>query len=225
MIEWLTFFVIMAVGQFSPGPDMVLLTRVSLADGKVAGMATACGIASGLMIHAGIAVSGLAYVLAENEAIYGWIKYAASGYLLWLAYQLLRSVNKKSVFRVEDVGSLVSERVGFLGYWKVGFLCNMLNPKVVIFLGGVTMPFLEMEGGEISGLGVSGWAMILWVTVFMEGLVLWCLWVRLLQVSGIKRFYQERAHLIDGVFGLALIALAVLLLIEPPHFESLIFNG
>lgn len=60
MIEWFTFFVIMAVGQFSPGPDMVLLTRVSLADGKVAGMATAFGIASGLMVHAGIAVSGLA---------------------------------------------------------------------------------------------------------------------------------------------------------------------
>ncbi len=101
MIEWITFLMIMAVGQFSPGPDMVLLTRVSLADGTRAGLATACGVASGLMIHAGIAVSGLAFVFERNEMVYRWIKYLACGYLLWLAYNLIKSAVQNVKFKLD----------------------------------------------------------------------------------------------------------------------------
>lgn len=210
MIEWVTFFMIMAVGQFSPGPDMVLLTRVSLAEGTRAGWATACGIASGLMIHAGIAVSGLAFVLAGNETVYRWIKYLACGYLLWLAYQLMKSALQKVKFKLDSRPPDRSQ-TSLLGYWKMGFLCNILNPKVAIFLAGVTLPFLGMGMNTDLEIGDSAWAVILWMTIFLEGWLLWSLWVWLLQLRIIKGFYQRSAHIIDGVFGLCLIALAVML--------------
>ena len=51
MIEWWTFVMIMALGQFSPGPDMVLLTRTALSRGCAAGWAVAGGVATGLLLH------------------------------------------------------------------------------------------------------------------------------------------------------------------------------
>ncbi|MFT5904562.1 MAG: threonine efflux protein [Cryomorphaceae bacterium] len=213
MIEWLTFFMIMAVGQFSPGPDMVLLTRVSLAEGKRAGWATACGIACGLMIHAGIAVSGLAFVLAKNETFYRWIKYLACGYLLWLAYKLMRSSVQKVRFKL-DSRPATRPQTSLVGYWKMGFLCNILNPKVAIFLAGVTLPFLGMGMNTDLEIGDSAWAVLLWATIFLEGWLLWSIWVWLLQHPVIKNFYRQSAHVIDGVFGLCLIALAVMLVLS-----------
>ena len=200
----------MAVGQFSPGPDMVLLTRVSLADGTRAGLATACGVASGLMIHAGIAVSGLAFVFERNEMVYRWIKYLACGYLLWLAYNLIKSAVQNVKFKL-DARPPTHSQTSLVGYWKVGFLCNILNPKVAIFLAGVTLPFLGMGTNTDLEMGDSAWAFLLWATIFLEGWLLWSLWVWLLQLPMIKNFYQHSAHLIDGAFGLCLIALAVML--------------
>lgn len=212
MIEWVTFFVIMAIGQFSPGPDMVLLTRVSLAEGARAGLATACGIASGLMIHAGIAVSGLAFILARNESIYHWIKYLACVYLLWLAYQLIKSAVQNIQFKLDCKPETPARKQKSLAeYWKTGFLCNILNPKVALFLAGVTLPFLEMGEQTSIEIGETAWAVLLWATIFLEGWLLWSLWVWLLQTPVIKRFYQKSAHIIDGVFGLCLVALAVTL--------------
>ena len=212
MIEWLTFFVVMAVGQFSPGPDMVLLTRVALADGKRAGWATALGIATGLMIHAGIAVSGLAFILAKNEEFYRWIKYLGCAYLLWLAYQLMKSALQQMKFKLEKKSTSESS-ISMLGYWKMGFLCNILNPKVAVFLAGVTLPFLGMGMNTGIQIGEVAWAGILWATIFLEGWLLWSLWVWMLQHPRIKHFYQRSAHVIDGVFGVILIALAVMLVL------------
>lgn len=213
MIEWLTFFMIMAVGQFSPGPDMILLTRVSLAEGRRAGWATACGIASGLMIHAGIAVSGLAFVLARNEAVNRWIKYLACGYLIWLAYQLMKSAMNNVKFKLDN-GPPTRSQTSLAGYWRMGFLCNILNPKVAIFLAGVTLPFLELGMKTDLEIGDSAWAAILWATIFLEGWLLWSIWVWMLQVRMIKDHYQRNAHIIDGVFGMCLIALAVMLVLS-----------
>ena len=59
-VELAAFAGLMALGQFSPGPDMILLTRTALAEGAKAGAIMALGIASGLLVHASIAVAGLA---------------------------------------------------------------------------------------------------------------------------------------------------------------------
>ncbi len=93
----------------------------------------------------------------------------------------------------------------------MGFLCNILNPKVAIFLAGVTLPFLGMGMNTDLEIGDSAWAILLWATIFLEGWLLWSLWVWLLQHPVIKKFYQQSAHIIDGVFGLCLITLALVL--------------
>ena len=81
----------MALGQFSPGPDMLLLTRTSLAHGRAAGWWTTVGITTGLCLHAAVAILGMAYVMARGGWLAAGLRYAAAAYLGWLSFGLLRA--------------------------------------------------------------------------------------------------------------------------------------
>ncbi len=120
MMEWLAFAGIMALGQFSPGPDMVLLTRTALASGSKAGTWTAFGIACGLAVHAGVAVTGVALVLFLGSWLVALLKWLAVGYLAWLAYRLICGALKNQ--HLEMKGGVCAEMSAF-GYWRRGFLC------------------------------------------------------------------------------------------------------
>ena len=76
--ELLAFAGVMAVGQFSPGPDMLLLTRTSLAQGRAAGWWTTVGITVGLCVHAAIAIFGMAYLLSRGGWLAIGLRWAAS---------------------------------------------------------------------------------------------------------------------------------------------------
>lgn len=205
MWEWLVFAGVMAVGQFSPGPDMLLLTRTAVARGRAAGCWTAFGICSGLGAHAVIAVAGMASLMARG----GWLERAllgaAAACLVWLAIQLLRGGNNPDPGLPSDPEKPSVGGAG--GDWRRGLLCNLLNPKVAVFLAGVTAPFL-------SGRSGWQWPLILWATIVLEGLLLWCLWVCLLQVPPVKRAYMRAARWFDLAFGLALLAVAAALVIR-----------
>lgn len=202
MWEWLAFTAIMAVGQFSPGPDMILLTRTALAQGRAAGCWTALGITTGLGVHALIAVTGVVSLLAHGGWLEILMRCLGSAYLLWLAFQLLRSAFLGGEVKIARMES--DEVPGRLSSWKQGLLCNLLNPKVAIFLAGVTAPFLlNQEGWK--------WPLLLWLTITVEGALLWCLWASLLQHRTIKSGYLRVARWFDLAFGLGLLAIAVVL--------------
>ena len=69
MAELWAFALIMLIGQFSPGPDMLLLTRTSLAEGLRSGWMMVLGISTGLTLHATLAIGGIAVVLAREGSL------------------------------------------------------------------------------------------------------------------------------------------------------------
>ncbi|YCM45573.1 LysE family translocator [Verrucomicrobiaceae bacterium 227] len=194
--ELWTFAIIMVIGQFSPGPDMLLLTRTALAEGLKAGWLMVLGIVSGLAFHATLAIGGMAVILAQGGWLSAGMRIAAACYLLWLAWGLLRP--QKGSGEV-----VIPKRSPFLR----GLFCNLLNPKVLIFFAGVVAPFLD-------GKHPDWWPYALWGLIVGEGLFFWCLWVWLLQIESIRRGYQKAGRVLDLLFALALTALAVNLLIE-----------
>jgi threonine efflux protein len=202
-LELAAFAGLMALGQFSPGPDMILLTRTALAEGAKAGAIMAVGIATGLCVHASIAVAGLAVAFEQSPGLRKAISWAAAGYLLWLAWCLLRSACSPPAEAGENV-QVPSSRGPFLR----GFICNLLNPKAVIFLAATCAPFL-------TGAHPSWWPFAIAGLVIVQGGALWALWAWLLQWRPLRSRYEKSARWIDGVFGIALAALAVKLLVAP----------
>ena len=92
-------------------------------------------------------------------------------------------------------------------YWRRGLLCNVLNPKVALYFAVVVAPFL-------AGNRPVWWTAALWAILVGEGLLLWGLWVWLLQFKPIRGSYDKAAKSIDAGFGVGLIALAVVLVVR-----------
>ena len=197
--ELLAFAGVMALGQFSPGPDMVLLTRTALKGGAKAGVEMALGIACGLAFHATVAVAGLALAFERVPRLVEAMRWAAAGYLLWLAWRMVR----------EQPGSLVQENASSLAVMRPftrGLLCNLLNPKAAIFLAAASAPFLR-------GTHPDWWPLALWMIVVGQAGLLWALWAYLLQWPALRWRYERAERGIDLVFALVLAALAVRLMV------------
>lgn len=198
---WALFAGIIALGQFSPGPDMILLTRVSLRAGRKAGWLVVLGIVSGLCLHAALAISGMSALMVRGGFWKMGLSLVAVAYLAWLGWQMISSFVSA---QVEPLKAEASEGEEENWYLK-GLLCNLLNPKVVVFFAGITALFLKEEKG-------GGWPLLLWGTIVLEGLVLWGLWVVLLQRRAIRDFYHRNGKWLDLSFGIGLWLLAAMLL-------------
>lgn len=201
-VELGLFAGVMVLGQFSPGPDMLLLTRTALRKGAREGVETAAGIACGLTVHATIAVAGVAVVFQRLPLLRTALQWVAAAYLLWLAWGMARGFFVAWYSgAVYDMQVVESRKAPFVR----GLLCNLLNPKAALFLAAVCAPFL-------SGARPVWWPFAIWGIIVGLGIGLWSLWVLLLQWQPLRHRYECSAGLIDGIFGLVLAALAVRLM-------------
>ena len=202
-LELLAFAGVMALGQFSPGPDMILLTRTALKSGARTGVVMALGIACGLTVHATVAVGGLALAFERVPVAREALRWAAAGYLLWLAYRMMVEIFVawySGALRETTASAPVSKP--FLR----GLFCNLLNPKAAIFLAAVCAPFLNSGHPE-------WWPFAIWGIIVGQGFVLWSLWAWLLQWRPLRSRYERAERWIDAAFGLALVALAIRLIV------------
>ncbi len=197
VLELLAFAGIMAVAQFSPGPDMILLTRTSLRNGGRAGAIMSCGIAAGLAIHSSIALSGIGYFFTTESKFLPYLKLFASAYLLYLAWQVGLSDGKPSSAPV------VTRRSHFLS----GLICNLLNPKAAIVLGSICAPFMQGYQGFMRPLTLGG-------IIVGQGALLWILWAYGLQIPILREIYDRKQGNINRCFAILLTLLGISLWIR-----------
>ncbi|HBE21953.1 MAG TPA: hypothetical protein DDW21_00530 [Verrucomicrobiales bacterium] len=195
-LELALFSLIMALGQFSPGPDMLLLTRSSLHHGARAGSSTALGIATGLALHSAIALSGGVFLLQQAAPMITLItKILATCYLFYLAWMILQASTSLSTS-----ANPAPARSHFLR----GLTCNLLNPKVALILASVCTPFLHKNASPLRP-----W--LLASIIVVQGAALWILWAHLLQHNRLKTFYEQHQDRISQGFAAFLALLSVLL--------------
>ncbi len=202
-LELLAFAGVMALGQFSPGPDMLLLTRTALKNGARAGVEMAAGIACGLVVHSAIALGGLALAFQRTPVLAEILRWGAAAYLLWIAWSILREL-----FVFWYSGAIIQTEV--VPVRKTPFLrglwCNLLNPKAALFLAAVCAPFL-------SGNHPRWWPLVLGGIVVGQGFLLWSLWACLLQWKPLAGRYRKMERWIDLLFAAVLMMLAVALIL------------
>lgn len=113
----------------APGPDtMYVLTRGI--QSRHAGIHSAFGIATGVLVHTLAATLGLAALLRTVPAAYRVVKYAGAAYLIYLGVQAIRTDEFDAGATDADSGGPGGEATGS---FRRGVLVNVLNPKVALF--------------------------------------------------------------------------------------------
>lgn len=123
---------------------MIYLISRSITQGRKAGIISLTGVICGFLFHILLVSFGLTAVLFAVPYAYSLLKTAGVFYLLYLAYQALRS-SGRPVF--ESSQSLTPDSSSRL--FSIGFLTNVLNPKVAVFYMSFFPQFIKPEYGSV----------------------------------------------------------------------------
>lgn len=187
----------------SPGADFAIVLKNSLINQK-AGSFTALGIATGVSLHSTYCLLGLITILEQAPRAGQWLKYAGASYLIILgsmaAVSLLKPKSAKQIARATTQLKLKT-------FFAQGLLCNLLNPKVFLFLTSI---YAYAFGLYIPFLGVVTYALMISLTTLLW---FYCLAKFICQPS-IRRYYQRFSRILEWLFCLLFIGLGVKLLLQ-----------
>lgn len=137
-------FAFIALGMvLTPGPNMVYLISRSICQGRIAGLISLGGVALGFVFYMICAALGITAIVMAVPYAYDALRFGGALYLLYLAWQVLKS-GGRSPFQVRDLPE-DSPRKLFL----MGFLTNLLNPKIAVMYLSLLPQFISPEHGSV----------------------------------------------------------------------------
>ena len=129
----------------SPGPNMIYLISRSITQGKQAGLISLIGVICGFLFHIVMVAFGLTAVLFAVPLAFTVLKISGAMYLLYMAYNAVKP-NSKSLFETQQDLAYDKPTKLFL----MGFLTNVLNPKMAVFYLSLFPQFIKPEAGSIT---------------------------------------------------------------------------
>lgn len=143
-------FAAVALGMvLTPGPNMVYLISRSICQGRKAGLISLGGVALGFVVYMLCAAFGITALVLAVPFAYDAIRIAGAAYLLWLAWQAVRP-GGRSPFQVKD---LPKDGPGKL--FLMGFLTNLLNPKIAVMYLSLLPQFIDPARGSVLGQALA----------------------------------------------------------------------
>ncbi len=135
----------------TPGADMMFAIASGVAGGPRAGLAAAIGISFGVMVHVAAAAAGLAVLVAASPVMLDGVRYAGAAYLAYLAYASWTANPDQA------------KRKGRAQVWRAfrrGFLTNITNPKIILFILAFLPQFTDPAVGPV-------WHQIVWLGLIL----------------------------------------------------------
>ena len=205
---WSAYALIMGTFMFGlvgPGPDFVMIIRNSAANTRKSGILTACGLGTGIFLHASYAMFGLGIILVKSALAINIIKYCGAAYITYIgSMALLGGVKglraKKATSSDVDIKAGEAKGMSNWQAFRMGFVTNILNPHAATFILSL---ILTAQGSPMIWQFSYG-ASMAFSAVLWYGFVAVFLTNKLLR----ERFLSVR-HIIDLIAGCVLIGLAV----------------
>ncbi|MDG1509375.1 MAG: LysE family translocator [Flavobacteriaceae bacterium] len=140
----ISFILAVSILAISPGPDNIFVLMQSVVHGKKYGLATITGLMTGCIVHTTFVAVGISSIIKENNTIFLGIKILGAVYLLYLAYKVITGGSEISMSTEK-----IDKKTPFQ-LFKIGFIMNVLNPKVTLFFLALFPGFLFSEILPIS---------------------------------------------------------------------------
>ena len=194
----LTLFLTVALAHLlavmSPGPDLAMVTRQTLAQGRGAGIWTALGIGSGISFHIAWAMFGMGWVLERLPWLLGVLRYGGAAFLLYMGVQALRTRASTADPQLQAVAGSAAKLFG------AGLLTNVLNPKALLFFMALCSAVITAQTPIWLRLSLG-----LWMALSTAA------WFSLVSIAlghpRLRERLRRSGHLLDRAMGLILNAL------------------
>jgi threonine/homoserine/homoserine lactone efflux protein len=126
-----------------PGPAVLYIVAQSIDRGRLAGVVSALGVATGGLVHVLAATIGLSSLLVSSATAFTVVKYAGAAYLIGLGLHTLL------VRREPETSAAPTPRRLRRRYWQ-GVVVNVLNPKTALFFLAFLPQFVDPESGSAA---------------------------------------------------------------------------
>tara|TARA_R110002049_G_scaffold29972_2_gene102027 strand:+ start:111982 stop:112596 length:615 start_codon:yes stop_codon:yes gene_type:complete len=128
--------------NLTPGADMMFCLGQGIRSGPRAAIAASAGVSAGGMVHVALAGLGLGALVATLPWAFDVIRWIGVAYLLYLAAQALRPTSA-----ARDAAPALRARRAF----RTGFIVNLTNPKVILFVLAFVPQFVVPQAGSVLG--------------------------------------------------------------------------
>ncbi|MBN9234311.1 MULTISPECIES: LysE family translocator [Phyllobacteriaceae] len=121
------------IGAISPGPSFLFVTRISIAQSRMHGLATAIGMGAGGTVFASLALLGLAALLNQVAWLYLALKLAGGCYLVWLGLRIWRGAAEP----LPSIGTVPVENRSLWRSVLFATLTQLSNPKTAVVYASI----------------------------------------------------------------------------------------
>lgn len=137
-----TFIIAATVLIVVPGPAVLYIVARAIEQGRLAGLTSVLGIATGELIHAIAAAIGLSAILATSALAFSIVKYLGAIYLIYLGITTLLKKPVPQNTQVDPAKPLIQ-------IFRQGIIVSVLNPKAALFFLAFLPQFADPSRGAI----------------------------------------------------------------------------
>ncbi|MHA3080503.1 LysE family translocator [Acinetobacter sp. ANC 5502] len=199
----LAFALVSLLMVLTPGPNMIYLISRSISQGRLAGLISLAGVALGFVFYMLCASFGITSFVVAIPYAYDAIRIAGAAYLLYLAYHAFRS--KTTIFAVKSLDHDSPSKL-----FLMGFLTNLLNPKIAIMYLSLLPQFLHPEQGHILTQSVALGLIQIVISLSVNALIVFSA----AHIAHFLQLHTSWAQLQKWLMGSVLSALVVRILLE-----------
>ncbi|AOE84756.1 LysE family translocator [Pseudomonas sp. TCU-HL1] len=196
----LSLAAVFAVALVSPGPDVALVVRTAMHQGRRAGLLSALGLACGILVHGTLVLTGVALLVSRSPILFDLLQLLGASYLGWLGIGAVRGWCRRGQGDAGAFGGTLSPSV--LGPWLRGLATNLFNPKALVFFLALLSGLIPADMSIAGKLGVAA-------ILFSMGLA----WFSVLGLALTRGRNQQRllraAPAIDLACGLVFLLVAL----------------
>ncbi|MCD6047256.1 MAG: hypothetical protein K0S08_903 [Gammaproteobacteria bacterium] len=192
---------ILTLAIMSPGPDFFMVLRNSLTYGRMAGMFSAIGVASGCLISFTLVIIGLKILFAYKITKI-LLSVLCGLYLIYLGWMSIKAKPKMC----EKIASMRESTAHLFSYFRNGLLTNVLNPKLYSFCTAIVAyveeqhPTLATNAALVIGNAIIALAWFVAVSF-------------ILTQPTFQAMYFKRERMLNIILGIILIAVGIRVMI------------
>ncbi|MBI6547532.1 LysE family translocator [Xenorhabdus lircayensis] len=143
-IQSVVGFSFIALGMvITPGPNMIYLISRSICQGRMAGVISLLGVATGFVFYMFCAAFGITTFLMIVPFAYDTLRIAGACYLIYLSWQAVKP-RGKSPFEIKELLPDSNRKL-----FMMGFITNLLNPKIAVMYISLLPQFISPDHSSV----------------------------------------------------------------------------